>query len=309
MANCKFCNKDFDNDKSLHAHLKSHKISVSDYYQHHYPRKDLLTGEIIEFKNKDQYFESDFNSKINFKKWAKSSDPKIVGDYCKGLLQKRQEKKKSIYPFSQVELKSSGIPSINFLETVIGDYYDYCDNNGFEKKFLNPKNLLLIDNFIDDYCIYVDTREQKPLEFSRLTQVKKLNFGDYCFENLDVSGNTFIERKSLKDFIGTLAGGYDRFCREIERAAENNSSIIVVVENDLATCLRFNYLPYIARNTKVNPDFIFHKVRMLMTTYKNVQFLFVDGREECVRVIEKIFVNKDISLNYDLQLLYDIEKL
>jgi hypothetical protein len=64
MVNCKFCNKDFDNDKSLHAHLKSHKISVSDYYQHYYPRKDLLTGELIEFKNKDQYFESDFNSEM-----------------------------------------------------------------------------------------------------------------------------------------------------------------------------------------------------------------------------------------------------
>ena len=47
----------------------------------------------------------------------------------------------------------------------------------------------------------------------------------------------------------------------------------------------------------------------LIQKYSNVQFLFVDGREECVRVIEKIFINKDISLNYDLQLLYDIEKL
>lgn len=309
MVNCKFCNKEFSADKELHAHLKAHKLSIANYYHTYYPRHDLLTNELIDFVNKDQYFEDDFNSRVNFKKWAKTSDPKIVGDYCKNLILKRKERKKSIYAYSQVELQSSGLPSVNFLQTVIGDYYDFCENNGFERKFLNPKDLNLKELKLKNCHVCIDTREQKPLEFNYQTQVQKLDFGDYCFSNLEISGKTYIERKSLKDFIGTLAGGYDRFCREIERAAENESSIVVVVENNLATCLRFNYLPYIARNTKVTPDFIFHKVRALMTMYKNVQFLFVDSREECVRVVEKIFVNKDVSLNYDLQLLYDMEKL
>jgi len=309
MVKCKICHKSFEEDKNLHSHLKSHKITVSDYYHTHFPRKDLLSGELIIFKNKEQYFESDFNSKINFKRWAKNSDPLIVGDYCKSLLLKRKNKKKSIYPFSQVELKSSGIPSINFLETIIGDYYKFCEDNGFEKKFLNVNNLQIENNIPSDLFIYVDTREQKPIDFSMQTQVKKLDFGDYCLSDLDVSGKTFIERKSLKDFIGTLVAGYDRFCREIERAAENESVIVVVVENDLSTCLKFNYLSYISRNTKVNPDFVFHKVRSLMSIYKNVQFLFVDDRKESSRVIEKIFINKDIAVNYDLQLLYDIKKL
>lgn len=309
MVKCSICKKTFEEDKNLHSHLKSHKVTISDYYHTHFPRKDLLSGELIIFKNKEQYFESDFNSKLNFKKWAKTSDPAIVGEYCKSLLLKRKEKKKSIYPFSQVELKSSGLPSINFLETIIGDYYQFCESNGFEKKFLNPNNKWIKDNFRSDLFIYVDTREQKPIDFSMQTQVKKLDFGDYCLGDLEISGKTFIERKSLKDFIGTLVAGYDRFCREIERAAEDESAIVVVVENDLATCLKFNYLSYISRNTKVNPDFVFHKVRSLMSMYKNVQFLFVDDRKESSRVIEKIFVNKDIAINYDLQLLYDIKKL
>lgn len=309
VNNCKICSRPFEEEKQLHAHLKSHRITLANYYQQYYPRQDLLTGEFIEFKNKEQYFESDFNNKINFKKWAKNSDPKIVGDYCKKLLIKRKEKKKSIYPFSQVELKSAGLPSINFLESVIGDYYKFCEENNFEQKFLNINNLQLSDNLSDNFSICIDTREQLPLDFTIPIEVKKLNFGDYCYENEEISGKSYVERKSLKDFIGTLAAGYDRFCREIERAAEENSAIIVLVESDLQTSLRFNYLPYINRNTKVNPDFIFHKVRTLMNVYKNVQFLFVEGRKECTRVIEKIFANKDIAKNYDLQLLYDSSKL
>ena len=67
--------------------------------------------------------------------------------------------------------------------------------------------------------IYVDTREQKPLDFENLNkQIKNLKFGDYAFSDRD--SNTYIERKSVSDFIGTLSGGFDRFTREIERAGE-----------------------------------------------------------------------------------------
>jgi len=159
VNNCKICSRPFEGEKQLHAHLKSHRITLGNYYQQYYPRQDLLTGEFIEFKNKEQYFESDFNNKINFKKWAKNSDPKIVGEYCKKLLIKRKEKKKSIYPFSQVELKSAGLPSINFLESVIGDYYKFCGENGFEQKFFNINNLHTENNLSNNFSICIDTRE------------------------------------------------------------------------------------------------------------------------------------------------------
>jgi len=45
-----------------------------EYYQTHEPRYDLLTGELINFKNKDYYFSNDFNNKISMKKWLKLQD-------------------------------------------------------------------------------------------------------------------------------------------------------------------------------------------------------------------------------------------
>ena len=65
MVKCKICNVEFETDKSFHGHLKSHKLRMVEYYQAHEPRYDLLTGELINFKNKDYYFSNDFNNKLN----------------------------------------------------------------------------------------------------------------------------------------------------------------------------------------------------------------------------------------------------
>ena len=45
--------------------------------------------------------------------------------------------------------------------------------------------------------------------------------------------NTYIERKSITDFIGTMSGGYERFKREVERAREQDAKLIVLVEESL----------------------------------------------------------------------------
>lgn len=309
MVKCEECGCEFNQEKSLHIHLKSHKLSVETYYRKHFPKWDLYSGEPLVFKNRDQYLESDFNSKNNFRKWAQKTSKEKVAEYCKKLLLRRKEKKKTIYPYSQVELKSVGLPPVHFLNDLFGDYYEFCENNGFEHKYNSPAALKLQDSLSKNYCIFVDTREQKPLDFIFPTQIKKLDFGDYCYENQDISGRCYIERKSLTDFIGTLNAGFKRFCKEIERAMEEDAHIVVVVENDLTTALSFQYLPYINRNTKVNADFIFHRVRYILNMYKNVQFVFANDRNECKRVVEKIFANKDIGLNYDLQYLYEHTKL
>ena len=54
MAKCKICEKEFDGDRQLHAHLKAHDLSMVEYYQTYYPKHDLHTGDIIKFKNKKQ---------------------------------------------------------------------------------------------------------------------------------------------------------------------------------------------------------------------------------------------------------------
>ena len=75
MVKCVICNKEFEQEKQLHAHLKAHKMRMAEYYQTYFPRKDLYSGELIKFKSKDYYMTTDFNSRLNMKKWL-SSVPK-----------------------------------------------------------------------------------------------------------------------------------------------------------------------------------------------------------------------------------------
>jgi len=60
MNSCKICSEQFESEKSLHMHLRSHKITLAEYYTQYYPRENLLTGEPLPFKNKEQYFDRDF---------------------------------------------------------------------------------------------------------------------------------------------------------------------------------------------------------------------------------------------------------
>lgn len=311
MVKCRECGSDFDDDKKLHSHFKSHNIKINEYYEKHFPKFDLLTGKRLLFKNKETYFEADFESIPNFKKWTKTAPVETVKKYIEDFIIKRKKKKAPVYPFSEVELRSIKFLRIYQMNEFIGDYYDFCEKIGFERKFSFPHELKLADHFDknDRPIILIDTREQKPFSFSIQTQVKKLDFGDYVLKRNEAVGSTCVERKSLVDFIGTLNSGYERFCNEIERSMENSCDIVVVVECDLATALTFNYLPHITRNTKVNPAFIFHRVRTILNSYANVQFLFVEGKNEAAKIVEKIFANEGISKKYDLQLLHEIKIL
>lgn len=311
MVKCRECGSDFNDDKELNSHIKSHKIKIDQYYEKHFPKFDLLTGKKLLFKNKETYFEVDFESIPNFKKWIKTAPTETVKKYIEDFIIKRKEKKAPVYPFSEVEMRSLKFLRIYQMNEFIGDYYDFCEKIGFERKFSFPQNIMLNDVFPenDSSVILIDTREQKPFSFSIPTQVKKLDFGDYVLKRNESVGSTCVERKNLVDFIGTLNAGYDRFCREIERAMENSCDIVVVVECDLTTALTFNYLPYITRNTKVNPAFIFHRVRTILNSYGNIQFLFVEGKNEAAKIVEKIFLNEGISKKYDLQLMHEIKLL
>lgn len=64
--------------------------------------------------------------------------------------------------------------------------------------------------------ILIDTREQKPLEWSAVeTQRATLHTGDYSIEGYEESFT--VERKSLEDLVGSLTAGRERFLRECER--------------------------------------------------------------------------------------------
>jgi len=307
---CKVDGKQFKDDKALHMALKGYGLNKVKYYQKYFERRDLLTNELINFKTKEQYLNSDFNDKNNMKKWLKAQAPEKAQEYCKELLIKRKEVKNLTYSPTQVELRTIMAPSIIFYNTIFKDYYDICSSIGLENKFIHPN--LIGDHFKNKLTnkdtIYVDTREQSWLKFDIPFEIKTLGFGDYACSN-DNCG-CFIERKSLSDFISTLSvKNFDRFKNEIEKAKKNNSYIIVMVEEKLTNALSFQYLPHISKKIKATPEYIFHNVRELLQTYDNLQFLFVDGRGEMTRIIESIFASNCFYKKIDLQLAYDMKLL
>ena len=127
MVKCAICNKEFENDRKLHAHLKAHKMRMAEYYQTQYPRYDKYDGKIIKFKNKVQYFESDFNSRTNLRMWLKNSTIEEAKQYCKEILESRKNKKDLIYSPSQVELRTLMFPPIQYYNKIFGDYYKLCE--------------------------------------------------------------------------------------------------------------------------------------------------------------------------------------
>ena len=305
MAKCKICEKEFDGDKRLHSHLKAHDMRVVEYYQTQYPRYDLYTGDIIKFKNKAQYFETNFNTRTSLRKWLSEQDQKKAKNYLTDLLKDRKEKKNLIYTPTQVELRSTVIPSIVLYEKYM-DYYKSCKEIGLKNKYRKLRRTTIKSSVREDCKVYIDTREQNPLKLDLPSEVKTLKFGDYTLSNKDLTCNCYIERKSLADFISTMSVMHlERFKREIERAAEANANLIILVEDTLTHALSFNHLPYISKKIRATPEFIFKNTRDLIQEYPHIQFLFVKGRKESVRVMKKIFFSNCLYKKMDLQLAYD----
>ena len=106
--------------------------------------------------------------------------------------------------------------------------------------------------------------------------------------------------------MGTLSGGYERFCNEIERSEEEGANLIILVENDLSSSLVFNKLKRTyKKGVRTNPKHIFHNIRSVIQEYPNIQFLFVKDRAESVRVMKRIFFSNCEYKDIDLQLAYD----
>jgi hypothetical protein len=307
---CKVDGKEFKDEKSLHLALRGYGLNKEKYYHTYYPKKDLLTGDTINFKTKEQYFNSDFNDKNNMKKWLKEQPLDKAQEYTKQLLAKRKEDKKLTYSPCQVELRTIMAPSIISYNKLFNDYYDVCSSIGLENKFIHPSNIIhqFKNKLNSKDTIYVDTREQNWLKFNIPFEIKTLPYGDYTCSNDNCS--CFIERKSLSDFISTLSvGNLERFKNEITKAKKDNAYLVVIVEEKLSNALSFQYLPHISKKIKATPEFIFHNVRQLLQEFDNLQFVFVDGREEMKRCIESIFASKCFYKKVDLQLAYDMKLL
>jgi len=299
---CLECLQNFDNEASLHKHLKAHSLSVAFYYQKYFKRVDLLTGELIKFKTKDFYFSNEFNSRANLKRWLEQSSPEAQKEYIIRYLTNRKEKKGLIYTPTQAELKTLMVPGINYISQLFGDYYEFAKSLGFQNKFKNYKlegDLRLHHN----KKIIIDTREQNALKINVNHEIDTLKFGDYKLKHND--GGLIIERKALNDFYSTLGFQRERFEREIQRSDKEGYYMIVLIEAPLSDVYKFPLLPYIKNRMKLGAEVVLHNMRDLCQKYINLQFLFVKNRIEAQSIIETLFAAGEKCRTVDIQYLYD----
>ncbi len=303
MIVCKIDNTEHDSNESLHKHLRKFKISQADYYETNFPRFDLLTGERIHFKSFDQYFSTRFADRENMKKWFQSNPDKNLF-MAVSMLKERMEKKSLTIAPTEVELISSGLPSINFYESK-GDYEKICDDLGMN--CLYDYSISTAKFKKKKLKIIVDTRESKPFKFKdHKTVDKKLDFGDYAIFGKE--NDIAIERKSLPDLISSFVSNFDRVEREFARAKDKNAYLIVVCEESLNTALNFHQIPYIKRYTKLRPEVLFHNIRELIQKY-NFQFVFCDGVQKATETVEKIFLYDGDIRKLDIQYAIDKKKI
>ena len=141
--------------------------------------------------------------------------------------------------------------------------------------------------------LYIDTREQLPLEFSVdgvITEVirTKLPYGDYAGAWEDKDGKhiefmpIFFERKSLGDLYGTLGKGMERFRRELQRAKEDKVQLIIIVEACLSE-VRNGY-----EHSKMEGDSILKTLFTLWVKH-DVPHILCNDRKDMKRTILEMF--------------------
>jgi len=297
MITCKICSEQFENEKKLHMHLRSHKITLAEYYTRYYPRNNLLTGDPLPFKNKEQYFDRDFANRKQLLDWCAKTPDAQVKEYIIELLDRRIKRKELKFGPSHVELKTSDMPTVDLYQKHFGSYSKACDLVGVKPLFSTRLPDEWQNPVPDDVKIFIDTREQQPLEFDN-SESLKLDFGDYA-----VGSNhydyTYVDRKSETDFKSTLSkNSLNRFRAELQRTKDFDSYLFVVTETDMSTMEKRNkWSPHTS-----NMKYIYHNMRVLAHDFSgHCQFIFTGSREQSQQLIPKILTLGKKLWNVDLQ--------
>ncbi|MGI9357850.1 MAG: hypothetical protein ACR2ON_00435 [Paracoccaceae bacterium] len=308
---CKECGKEFESERALHCHIKVHQMTLADYYVKFYQRKNKLTGELLPFKNKDEYFSKDFSNRSQLIKWCERGGEDVAG-YILKLLKERIDSKNLKRGPGHIELKVQSLPPLDSYLDIFQSYTKACAECGVEPLFgsrIPPEFFENID--MSDMKIFIDTREQQPLSFTN-SESMKLDFGDYTAAG-EYYDYTYVDRKSANDLIGTLSlGNLDRFKREVSRAKELGSYLFVVIESDMS---RLEAYMRAAKNNKFGPHktnlkFIYHNMREIMHEFADsCQFVFSGSRENSEKIIEKILFFGRKLWNVDLQYYIDKNEL
>ena len=135
--------------------------------------------------------------------------------------------------------------------------------------------------------IIIDTREQKPLEFTVPTIRECLPCGDYRAKFSDGSlSEVVFERKSINDLFSTLSSGYPRFKREIELSHELRISIIIIDEGSLRRILRG------CSHSQRTPISIVYQLFTIRLRH-NVETVFCQDRDEMSEYITHYFLAEE----------------
>ncbi len=284
-------------------HLRSHKVTLAEYYIKYYPRHNLYTGDLLPFKNKEQYFGRDFSNRDQLLKWCNAQSDETVREYILKMLKHRVEDKNLKFGPSHIELEVNEMPTIELYQKHFGSYTEACKAAGVLPMFGSrlPKEW---GRKVDDSVkIFIDTREQQPLEFPN-SEFLKLDFGDYAVgkEHYDY---TYADRKSEQDFKSTLSkNNLNRFEYELQRTKDFDSYLFVVTEGSINSIEKNNrWAPHMS-----NMKYIYHNMRTLAHKFKgSCQFIFTGSREESEHLIPKILTLGKQLWDVDLQYYLDRE--
>jgi hypothetical protein len=305
---CLECYKEFGDLSTLHRHLKAHKMSQRDYYVKYFPRYDKFDKSLINFKSRDFYLTSDFNSRINMGRWLNQIPIDKAQSYVRELLLDRKTRKNLVYSMCQVELRTLPMPGMLYMNKLFGSYYDECAKLGFVNKYAQIGLDGTLLDFAPHHKILVDTREQLPLSFRGLrvhTASETLPFGDYKLNDDAFSHDLVIERKTISDFYGTFSGGFGRFEAEVFKARITGAYMVVLIEGSLDNVYDFAHRLKMF-NSHISPEYIFHNARQLIQTHSMVQLLFVEDRGKASEVAVKLFKCNGQFKIVDLQYAVDI---
>jgi len=137
--------------------------------------------------------------------------------------------------------------------------------------------------------IITDTREQTPLDFAQFaaygieTERGKLHAGDYSVKGYE--HHVFIERKSLKDLVGTLTNGRKRFLREIyDRGSFVPCKHLVIEGTWQQMSVPYPFAP------GANPLAIVNSIYSLMMPPTGIH-VFVGNRAMCAWYVANVAIN------------------
>lgn len=297
MNQCQICKDSFESDKKLHMHLRSHKITLAEYYTQYHPRKNLLTGEYLPFKNKEQYFSVDFANRSQLLEWCEKNPDELVKEYIIKLLINRVKSKNLKYGPSYIELNTSSLPTIELYQKHFGSYTEACKLAGVKPLFGSRLPDAWEMEVNKNIKIFIDTREQKPLHFNNSEKLK-LDFGDYAVGQ-EYYDYTYVDRKSETDFKSTLSkNNLERFRAELQRAKDFDSYLFIVTETDMTTMEKRNkWSPHTS-----NMKYIYHNMRVLAHDFAgSCQFIFTGGRKQSEQIIPKLLTLGKKVWGVDLQ--------